>query len=48
MAASQIAGFFLAVALCLLSPTPATAGFDEGVRAYERGDYLAAFAISCQ
>ena len=41
MAASRVAGFFLAVALCFLSPTPATAGFDDGFAAYERGDYQA-------
>jgi hypothetical protein len=38
----RLAALFLALALPFLSPGSATAGWDEGVAAYERGDYLAA------
>jgi S1-C subfamily serine protease len=43
MAAYRIVSLFLAVALYFLSPGAATAGFDEGFAAYERGDYDTAF-----
>ena len=36
-----LAAAFVGVALCLVAP--AQAGFDEGVAAYERGDYASAF-----
>jgi TPR repeat protein len=38
----RIAGLFLVMALLILSAGSATAGFDEGVAAYKRGDYAAA------
>ena len=43
MTISRIAGLFLAVAVSVLTPGSATAGWDEGVAAYDRGDYHAAF-----
>jgi hypothetical protein len=43
MSTSRIAGLFLAVAVSALMPGTATAGFDEGVAAQERGDYRTAF-----
>jgi len=35
--------FVAALALALLSATPADAGFSDGVAAYDRGDYIAAY-----
>jgi uncharacterized protein len=43
MSISRIAGLFLVVAVSVLTPGSATAGFDEGVAALQRGDYHAAF-----
>jgi TPR repeat protein len=43
MSISRIAGLFLTVAVSALTPGSATAGWDEGVAAYQRGDYHAAF-----
>ena len=43
MSISRIAGLFLAVAVSVLRPGLAMAGWDEGVAAYERGDYQTAF-----
>ena len=43
MTGYRLAALFLALALPFLSPGSATAGWDEGVAAYDRGDYHAAF-----
>ena len=43
MTSYRLAALLLALALPFLSPGFATAGFDEGVAAYERGDYQTAF-----
>ena len=43
MSISRIAGLFLAVAVSVLTPGSAMAGFDQGFAAYQRGDYQAAF-----
>jgi hypothetical protein len=42
----RLAGVFLALALPFLSSGSATAGFAEGVAAYDRGDYRRPFASS--
>ena len=43
MSISRITGLFLAMAVSVLTPGPATAELDEGFAAQERGDYRAAF-----
>jgi S1-C subfamily serine protease len=43
MAAYRVVSIFLAVAQYFLSPGAATAGFDDGFAAYQRGDYDTAF-----
>ena len=43
MISYRLAALSLALALPFLSPGSATAGFDEGVAAYQRGDYRTAF-----
>lgn len=43
MTRCRLASLFLGLALPFLSPGPTTAGFDEGLAAYERGDYQTAF-----
>jgi hypothetical protein len=43
MSISRIAGLFLAVAVSVLTPGSATAGWDEGVAAYQQGDSRTAF-----
>ncbi len=42
MTSRRLAALFLALASPFLSPGSATAGFDEGVAAYQRGDYRTA------
>ena len=39
MAPYRVAGLFLALGLFFFSISPATAGFDDGLAAYNRGDY---------
>jgi TPR repeat protein/S1-C subfamily serine protease len=39
----RVAGLFLALVLLSMSPRSATAGFSDGVAAYNRGDYETAF-----